>query len=109
LENSVVSVRGIPNTPQVGGHNAWIQSSDGPLMLDNGGEDGVSFPEVSRGGGQRPRTGGNKANNAASTNPAYIMKAGFKMPTNSARPGSSHNKPLIMSSSTSSLPQMHSR
>lgn len=106
MENSVVSVRGIPNNPQVGGHNAWIQSSDGPLMLDNGEDSTLNFPDVSR--GQRPRTGGNKTIAASSSAP-YVMKAGFKMPTNSARPTSSHNKPLIMSSSTSSLPQMHSR
>lgn len=112
LENSVVSVRPIPNTPQVGGHNAWVQSNDGSLILDNGGDDG--FPEVSRSqlmstGGQRPRTsgGGNNPKAVSSASP-YVMKAGFKMPMGSARPNSSH-KPLIMSSSTSTLPQMHSR
>jgi len=93
--NSVMSVRSIPNTPSIGGHNAWITNED---------EGSVVFPEVSRNTtASRPRTSHStksshsNSNSNSNSNQPYVLKAGFKMPVNT-RPNSS---------STSSLPRMH--
>jgi hypothetical protein len=97
-ENSVVTTQ--TTTTQTHATSVRLHSAHG-LRHPASSASGPIFPRTKAAASQdsRPRT---SAGNREAEQPAYVMKAGFKMPQ---RPNSSHGS-LHLSASTPSLPNM---